>query len=156
MDWKTVQIKALCLLFICLEHFYFLNLAMFIFFIRHFGLVLYILIFPFTGILWWSRSTQVCCLKWAVARGAGRGAFSALRPLSSRAGREQDSLYKKITIGTSLVLQCRGPGFYPWSGNWITATKSLHNQISFFKKGSLHLSIPCVVSPWASGVDLLY
>lgn len=51
MDWKTVQIKAQCLLFICLEHFYFPNLAMFIFFFQHFGLVLYILIFPFAGML---------------------------------------------------------------------------------------------------------
>lgn len=82
MDWKTVQIKALCLLLICLEHFYFLNLAMFIFFIQHFGWVLYILIFPFAGGPGGGRSTQVCSLE-SAGQGRPGWARSLLRDPSA-------------------------------------------------------------------------
>lgn len=76
-----------------------------------------------------------------MARGAGRGAFSALKALSSRARREQDSLYKDHYRDFASA-PVQGLGSIPGQGNWITATKNLHNQVSFFKKGSLHLSIP--------------
>lgn len=42
----------------------------------------------------------MCCQKWQ-ARGAGRGGILCPESPGSRARREQDSLYKKITIGTS-------------------------------------------------------
>ena len=50
----------------------------------------------------------MCCLSEQWLGVQDGGAFSALRPLSPRAGREQGSLYKKIIIRTSLVLP--GPG----------------------------------------------
>lgn len=85
MDWKTVQIKALCLLFICLQHFYFLNPAMLIFFMRHFSSALYILIFPFSGVPW--RSWNTLPSGWG-SRGTGQFCTFSAADSSTRWERE--------------------------------------------------------------------
>ena len=39
-------------------------------------------------------------------------------------------------MAKTLRSQCRGPGFDPWSGNWIphATKKTQHNQINKYKK----------------------
>ena len=54
-------------------------------------------------------------------------------------------------VAKTLYSQCRGPGFNPWSGNWIphvtTKTKSSQinkNKYIFKKDKTLHI-VPCAI-----------
>ena len=54
-------------------------------------------------------------------------------------------------VAKTLYSQCRGPGFNPWSGNWIpqATAKTKNSQINknkyIFKKNKTLLIVPCAI-----------